>query len=130
MIEGEAPEEAWKLIEDGAQAPTEDIVAEGLEAARRAIDELIDLQEEFLRKRGVEPQPWDPAPLFEGQVGDAVRAFAGDRIQSALVPAKLEREANLAVMKDELKAHLLEEWGQDLYDERAAQVGPAFKDLE
>src|SRR5438128_8263141 len=38
MIEGEATDEAWKLIhEDGAQAPTEELVAEGLEAAKEAI---------------------------------------------------------------------------------------------
>src|SRR5207237_1676278 len=48
MIEGEATDEAWKLVDDGAQAPTEDVVAEGLEAARRAIDEVIRFQNEFL----------------------------------------------------------------------------------
>src|SRR5881628_2547552 len=48
MIEGEAPDSTWKLLAEGATAPTEEIVAEGLEAAKRAISEVIDFQLEFI----------------------------------------------------------------------------------
>src|SRR5436309_6020472 len=60
MIEGEAPDEAWKQVEEGAQAPTEEVVAEGLEAAKRAIDEMIQFQSDFLAELGVQPQPFEP----------------------------------------------------------------------
>jgi polyribonucleotide nucleotidyltransferase len=53
MIEGEAPDDAWNLIQEGATAPTEEVVAEGLEAAKRAIDEMIGDQLEFLAEVGV-----------------------------------------------------------------------------
>ena len=53
MIEGEATDEAWRLVsEDGATPPTEDVVAEGLEAAKAAIGELIDFQREFVASGG------------------------------------------------------------------------------
>ena len=76
MIEGEAPDNTWELLATGAQAPTEETVAEGLEAAKRAIEELIDFQQEFIDAVGVTEQPWEPRPLF----GDDV--YAGRRRRS------------------------------------------------
>jgi polyribonucleotide nucleotidyltransferase len=130
MIEGEAPDEAWKQVEEGAQAPTEDVVTEGLEAAKRAIDEMVQFQVDFLSELGVEPKPFEPVPLYEPEVRGAVDAYAGDRLAAALVQAKREREANVDRLKDELKEHLLQEWGQETFDARAAQISPAFKDLQ
>src|SRR5947207_2591556 len=43
MVEGEAPEGTWERVRDGQPAPTEDVVADGLEAAKRAIAETIAL---------------------------------------------------------------------------------------
>src|SRR5699024_6589017 len=34
MIEAEASDNAWELMDDGASAPTEEVVAQGLEAAK------------------------------------------------------------------------------------------------
>src|SRR5207344_728281 len=48
MIEGEAPDNTWELLASGAPAPAEETVAEGLEAAKRAIDDLIGFQQEFI----------------------------------------------------------------------------------
>jgi polyribonucleotide nucleotidyltransferase len=47
-----------------------------------------------------------------------------------LVSGKAEREANLAGLKEELRDHLLTEWGPELYGQRESQIAPAFKDLE
>ena len=58
MIEGEAPDNTWALLASGAAAPTEETVAEGLEAAKLAIAELIDFQQEFVDAVGVTEQPW------------------------------------------------------------------------
>ena len=44
MVEAEATEKVIPLIEDGAQAPTEAIVAEGLEAAKPFIASLCEAQ--------------------------------------------------------------------------------------
>ena len=130
MIEGEAPDEAWKQVEEGAQAPTEEVVAEGLEAAKRAIDEVVAFQDDFLSELGVQPQPFEPTPLYDPEVRRDVDAFARDRLAGALVQAKVGREENLDRLKEELKAHLLEQWGQESFDERSAQISPAFKDLQ
>ncbi|MDP9242877.1 MAG: polyribonucleotide nucleotidyltransferase, partial [Actinomycetota bacterium] len=130
MIEGEATDGSWKLIEGGAQAPTEEVVAGGLEAAKRAIAEIIDLQNEFLSKLTIERKPFEPKPLYSEETYREVEAFARERIAHALVPRKHERDDRLTGIKDELKQHLLETWGEEVYAERGAEISPAFKALQ
>ncbi len=130
MIEGEAPDEAWKLIEDGATQPSEEVVAEGLEAAKEALAEMLEFQQQFLAEAGAIRHAFEPTSLIDEDIRRAVEEFATDRITAALVPAKLEREARLDAVKDELKQHLLQTWGEELYGERASQISPAFKELQ
>jgi polyribonucleotide nucleotidyltransferase len=130
MIEGEAPDETWRLLEDGAQAPTEEVVTEGLEAAKRAIAEAVDAQVEFLSKVNVEKKPFQPKPLYSEETFRAVEAFARDRMREALVPGKHEREERLDALKEELKSHLQQEWGEEAFAERASEISPAFKQLQ
>jgi polyribonucleotide nucleotidyltransferase len=131
MIEGEATDEAWKLIhEDGAQAPTEELVADGLEAAKQAIGEVIDFQNEFLSKLGVEQKPFEPKPLYGADVWNDVDEFTRDRLATALVPIKAEREAALDALKEDLKQALQERYGEEKFAEIAGSVGPAFKEVQ
>src|SRR5947209_7723549 len=107
MVEGEAPEGTWERIKDGETAPTEEVVADGLEVVKAAIAEVIGLQREIVAEAGIQPAPFEPTPVFGDETWDAVSAFAGPRLAAALVPAKQERDRNLDALKDELKAHLL-----------------------
>ena len=47
MVEAEATENVIELVEGGAQAPTESVVAEGLEAAKPFIAALCTAQQEL-----------------------------------------------------------------------------------
>ncbi|MGZ4154198.1 MAG: polyribonucleotide nucleotidyltransferase [Actinomycetota bacterium] len=132
MIEGEAPDETWRLLQDGGAsvAPTEEVVAEGLEAAKRAIGEVIDFQNEFLGKLDVEQRPFEPRPLYGEATWQAVELFAADRVRAAIVPDKRQREEALTRVKEELKGHLLERWGEEEFAKVSGEVSPAFKDLQ
>ncbi len=132
MIEGEAPDNAWALLhgERPAVAPTEEAVAEGLEAAKRAIAEMIDFQREFVARCEVRPREWTPRPAYSPETYEAVEAFARSRLEGAIVPDKAERETRLTQLKEELKAHLLEIWGEELLAQRAGEIAPAFKELQ
>jgi polyribonucleotide nucleotidyltransferase len=132
MIEGEAPDNTWQLLQaaEGAAAPTEEVVAEGLEAAKRAIAEMIDFQNELIAQLGVREKEWTPRPLYSAETSDAVSAFARSRLEGAIVTDKVEREAKLDQVKDELKAHLLQTWGEETFAARASEVSPAWKDLQ
>src|SRR5437773_12428346 len=59
MVEGEAPEGTWERLDEGGLAPTEEVVTEGLEAAKAAIAEIIAFQEEFIAEAGG-PRQWPP----------------------------------------------------------------------
>jgi polyribonucleotide nucleotidyltransferase len=130
MVEGEAPEGTWERLQEGGLSPTEEMVAQGLEEAKRVIGEIVEFQLEFIADWGVAPKPWEPKPAFDDDVWEAVRDFAGPRLPTALVPAKVEREQNLSALKDELREHLRSAWGDEAYEAKAAQISPAFKALE
>jgi polyribonucleotide nucleotidyltransferase len=130
MIEGEAPDETWRLLAEGAAAPTEETVAEGLEAAKRAIDQVIGFQLEFLAEINPEPRSFEPRPLYGQDLYDALSTFAKGRLEGAIVPSKVEREEALAALKEETKAHLAATLGEDAFAERTAEFGPAWKDLQ
>jgi polyribonucleotide nucleotidyltransferase len=129
MVEGEAPEGAWGLIQEGATSPTEEIVAQGLEEAMRVIAELVEFQRGVVAEAGVQPKPFEGKPLYSERTWAAVQEFLGSRLAEAIVPDKAERETKLRALKDELKQHLEEAWG-DEYASLAAEVSPAFKTYE
>src|SRR5438128_3499126 len=129
MVEGEAPDGAWVRIRDGETAPTEEVLAEGLEFSKGPISEMIELQRELVAKASPPAREFEPAPAFSEDVYRAVEEFAGPRLAEALVPAKGEREANLDALKKQLKESLAAAWG-DEYAALAGQISPAFKELE
>jgi polyribonucleotide nucleotidyltransferase len=129
MIEGEAPDNTWALLQGSGTTPTEQVVAEGLEAAKRAIDELIDMQLEFIATADVKPRPFEPKPLYGPDTWAAAETFK-ERLETAIVPDRSEREAGMTEIKDLLKAHLLETWGAESYAARQSEISPAWKDLQ
>jgi polyribonucleotide nucleotidyltransferase len=132
MIEGEAPEATWQLLEqgEGAASPTEEVVADGLEAAKRAIGEVIDFQLEMLSQLDVKQRPFEPKPLYGDDVWREVDGFARSRIEEAIVPGKAERDEALGSIKDDLKADLTGKWGEESFAERAGEVSAALKNLQ
>src|SRR5438046_2496434 len=65
MVEGEAPEGTWERLQSGdGLAPTEEIVAEGLEVAKGAIGEIIAFQREIVAEVGVTLADFEPRPLW------------------------------------------------------------------
>lgn len=131
MVEAEAPDEALGHIADGAPAPTEEVVTEGLEEAKKAIGEIAEFQRDFLQRAGAEVKEFPPAVDYEEDVMDAVRSFAEERVSGALTIAeKAERNETLDALKEEVAEHLIDAWGEEAYAEKARQVKAAFKDLQ
>src|ERR671914_357249 len=116
MIEGEAPDMTWPILATGggATAPTEEVVAQGLERAKQVIAEVIEFQEEFLAAVGVKPSDFEPHPLYRSDLWDALESYAKDKVRSSLVPDRREREANMSAVKDDAKAHLAQVLGDEV----------------
>ena len=101
MVEAESTEQTWDLVQSGAQAPTEEVVAGGLDAAKPFIKQLCEAQAE-LAKQAAKPVQEFPVFLdYEDDVYAAVEAAAkADLAEALTIAGKQEREAKL----DEIKA--------------------------
>ncbi|GAB3266286.1 polyribonucleotide nucleotidyltransferase [Nocardioides dilutus] len=125
MVEAEATEETWHLVQSGVQAPTEEVVAGGLDAAKPFIKQLCEAQAE-LAKEAAKPVADFPVFLdYEDDVYAAVEAAAKDDLAAAMtIGDKQEREART----DELKATVLEKLA-DQFEGREKEVGAAFRSV-
>jgi polyribonucleotide nucleotidyltransferase len=125
MVEAEATEQTWNLVQDGKQAPTEEVVAGGLEAAKPFIKQLCEAQAE-LAKQAAKPVQEFPIFLdYEDDVFAAVEAAAKDETAAALaIAGKHDREDKL----DEIKASVLDRLGAQ-FEGREKEIGAAFRSL-
>jgi polyribonucleotide nucleotidyltransferase len=125
MVEAEATEGSIALIAGGATRPTEEVVAEGLEAAKPFIAELCKAQAD-LAKSAAKPVAEFPVFLdYSDEVYEAVEAEISAEVAGALTIAdKQEREAKL----DELKAQIKDTLGQR-FEDRFDEISPAFRAL-
>ncbi|MFA5891674.1 MAG: polyribonucleotide nucleotidyltransferase [Actinomycetota bacterium] len=127
MVEAEATERAWNLIKAGHSAPTEDVVAAGLEEAKRYIRELCEMQSEFAALAAKPTREFPTFPDYGEDVAERVRVIAEADLGVALTIAdKAEREGRL----DEIKAKVVEELTADeALAERAKEFSPAVRSL-
>jgi polyribonucleotide nucleotidyltransferase len=129
MVEAEATESTIELIAGGATAPTEEVVAAGLEAAKPFIRLLCQAQQElatvFRSEAGSPELEFPTFPAYQPDVLDAVRETVGDELAQALtIVGKHERESRL----DELKASSLEQLGER-FEGREKEIGAAFRSV-
>ncbi|MDQ6524233.1 polyribonucleotide nucleotidyltransferase [Nocardioides sp. LHD-245] len=125
MVEAEATEQSWGLVTSGAQAPTEEIVASGLDAAKPFIKQLVEAQVELAN---VAAKPIQEFPIFldyEDDVFAAVEAAAkADLTEAMTIGDKQEREART----DELKADVLDKLAGQ-FEGREKEIGAAFRSV-
>jgi len=125
MVEAEATEGSIELIAGGATRPTEEVVAEGLEAAKPFIAELCRAQAELAK---VATKPAVEFPLFpdySDEVLAAVTAEVSEPLASALTIAdKQAREAELDRLKDLAKQNVGPQ-----FEGREKEISPAYRAL-
>ena len=81
MVEAEATPDSWTLVKErGAQAPTEEIVAEGLEAAKPFIRALCEAQADLVKRAGKDPVDVPVFKDYEDDAFEAVEKLATDRL--------------------------------------------------
>ncbi|WP_349827638.1 polyribonucleotide nucleotidyltransferase [Brevibacterium litoralis] len=111
MVEAEAAEKSWELIEGGATKPTEEVVAEGLEAAKPFIKELVRAQEELAAQAAKPVQEFPIFKDFEDDVYADVEKLALDKQTANFAIAdKQEREAAGDALLEELFGELGEKY--------------------
>ena len=125
MVEAEATAKTIELIKNGQPTPTEEVVAQGLDAAKPFIKILCDAQSKLAK---VAAKPTAEFPVFldyQDDVFAAVEKAAKDDLAKALtISGKQERETKI----DEISASVKESVSA-AFEGREKEVPAAFRSL-
>ncbi len=125
MVEAEATPDVFDVIASGGTAPTEDVVAEGLEAAKAPIAAICKAQNELKAKSPKEPLEFPVFLDYDDDVLAAVTAKGEKDLNAAMqIAGKQEREAASDAVKADVVAALAEQFAG-----REKEVSAAFRSL-
>ncbi len=125
MVEAESTASTWNLVRGGRTAPTEQVVAQGLEAAKPFITSLCVAQQNLASAAA---KPTGEFPLFLDFTDDVYTAVE-DEIRSELaqaltIPGKAERELRIDDLRDQVREALAEK-----LEGREKEVSAAYRSL-
>ncbi|HYU85792.1 MAG TPA: polyribonucleotide nucleotidyltransferase, partial [Kribbellaceae bacterium] len=125
MVEAESTPTTFDKVAAGKQAPTEEVVAEGLEASKAFIKALVEAQAELASKAAKETAEFPTFPDYADDAFAAVEAEATDRLREILtIGGKAERETKT----DDLKAEVTEKLAAG-FEGREKELSAAFRSL-
>ena len=125
MVEAGATDNVVERIAEGAPAPTEAVVAEGIEAAKPFIATLCAAQDALRDAVDTESREFELFPPFDEDVYSAVEAECdADVAQIMTIADKQERDESLAENMQETVDALIEQ-----FQERESEIRAAHNDL-
>ncbi len=125
MVEAEATSATIDLIKGGATAPTEEVVAAGLDASKKFIAALCEAQSKLAEVAGKETAEFPIFLDYQADAFDAVAAIATDKIAAAMtIVSKADREAELDRIKDEVVEALA-----DSFVDREKEISAALRSV-
>lgn len=125
MVEAESTPTTFEKVASGVQAPTEEIVAQGLEASKAFIKTLVEAQAD-LAARAAKPTGEFPVfPDYQDDAFAAVETAASEELAQALtIAGKHERED----ATDAVKAATVDKLAAD-FEGREKELSAAFRSL-
>ncbi|HXY18165.1 MAG TPA: hypothetical protein VEH48_01950, partial [Candidatus Nitrosopolaris sp.] len=117
--------DAIMMVEAGAREVSEDVVAEALEFAHKAIQPAITLQEELIKKIGVTLQEYQlilPGEHVQKRVNEWVEGKMGKALRAPYP----ERNDLVSDLRHKLHEYLIEELGEDEFAASKADYDEAF----
>jgi len=125
MVEAESTEKTWELVRSGRTAPTEEVVAQGLEAAKPFIAALCNAQAEVAAKAAKPTQEFPQFLDYQDDVYAAVEAAGTDELAAVMqIAGKQERED----AQNALRKSLVERLGEQ-FAGREKEIHGAFNSL-
>ncbi len=125
MVEAEATREAVEIIAGGGTMPTEDVVAQGLEAAKPAIAAVCKAQLELKAKAPKEPLDF---PIFLDYDDDVLEAVTAAGEQELTAAMKIAGKQDRDTASDAVKEKVLAELGPK-FEGREKELSAAFRSL-
>jgi polyribonucleotide nucleotidyltransferase len=104
MVEAEATEGSWELIRSGAIKPDEAVVAQGLEAAKPFLAQLIKAQQSLAEQAAKPVQEFPLFPPYSDEAYNAVAEIAYDELKGVYqIADKIERQNADDALKERVK---------------------------
>ncbi len=125
MVEAESTDHTWDLVRTGKTAPTEEVVAAGLEAAKPFIKTLCDAQAELAAKF---PKPIAEFPVFVDYTDDVYAAVAESATAELSEVMSIADKPTREQAVDTLKSKLLERLGPQ-FEGREKEITGAYRAL-
>lgn len=114
MVEAGATESVVKQIADGKPAPTEEVVAEGLEAAKPFIEVLCRAQEGLAELAAKETQEFPLFPPYSDDIYEAVEKKAAKKLRDLLtIKSKAERDDATNEYMEKIEADLIDRFDEN-----------------
>jgi polyribonucleotide nucleotidyltransferase len=126
MVEAGGTENSWAYYEAGAPKVTEEVLAGGLEAAKKWIRESVELQRELVKAAGTKPTiPFEIQSDYGDDVYERVVAVGREPLTKAsTITGKAERNA----ATDEVTASIIEQLSEQ-FEGRGSEIKAAVRSL-
>lgn len=131
MVEAEATEGSWNLIQAGATKPSEDVVAQGLEAAKPFLRALVEAQQKLAKQSAKEVQDYPVFSDYSPEVYAAVDAAAAKELSAVYqIADKQERQNADDLLKAKVKDLIAEKVASgELPEDANTMVSAAYKSV-
>ena len=128
MVEAGGTDATWNLVRSGKTAPTEDVVASGLEAAKPFIKVLCDTQVELAQQASKETYPYPVFKEYEDDVFAEVSSIAANELDRIMQIADKQQRVEA---EKSLKASVFGQLADSgSYEGRQGEISGAFKALQ
>ena len=131
MVEAEATEGSWDLIQAGATKPSEEIVAQGLEAAKPFLKSLVEAQQKLADQSAKEIAAYPVFADYTPELLAAVDALAATELATVYkIADKQERQNADDALKASVKEAIAAKVTAGEFDDSVlSMVGAAYKSV-
>ena len=125
MVEAGATDNAFNKIDEGSAAPSENIVADGIDMSKEFISKLIEAQKELVAKRDVPEIDWPIIEDYSEELKSQISEVFGSDIETAMaITDRSERSEKQSALEEQAIEKFLDE-----EDDNTKAIKLAFKSI-
>ena len=125
MVEAGATDNAFAKIDEGSAAPSENIVADGIDMSKEFILKLIEAQKELVAKRDVPEIDWPIIEDYPEELKSQISEAFGSDIEAAMaITDRAERSEKQSELQEQAVEKFLDE-----EDDNTKAIKLAFKSI-
>ena len=125
MVEAGATDNAFAKIDEGSAAPSENIVADGIDMSKEFISKLIEAQKELVAMRDVPEIDWPIIEDYSEELKSQISEAFGSDIEAAMaITDRAERSEKQSELQEQAVEKFLDE-----EDDNTKAIKLAFKSI-